>query len=214
MNEPGFTPRATAQGNAGLAPVAALYMAFDGLQPINEAHGQTAGNEVLRIIAARLAGMVVPDHTVSCHRQDEFACVLAGLSVLGSTRDGLSHLACQLFDAMSAPCDVGPLKFAVHPSIGIAMCPVDGTTAETSIHNADTAMQCAQRQKAGYVSIWVNGNVPVLSCCCSVAAHRCSPWQALRPALKYRQTGLSQMPPPSLARRHWLSGGRALKILF
>ena len=150
MNERGSTPYATPQGNAGPAPLAALYLAFDGLQPINEAHGQAAGNEILRIVAARLVGMVSPDHAVSCHRQDEFACVLAGLPVPGATRDGLSHLACQLFDAMSAPCEVGLLKFAVHPSIGIAMCPVDGTTAETLIQNAGTAMQCAQRQKAGY----------------------------------------------------------------
>ena len=150
MNEPGSTPYATLQGDAGRVPLAALYLAFDDLQPINEAHGQAAGNEVLRIIAARLLGMVPPDHAVSCHRHDEFACVLAGSPMPGATRDGLSHLACQLFDAMSAPCDVGPLKLAVHPSIGIAMCPVDGTTAETLIQNAGTAMQCAQRQKAGY----------------------------------------------------------------
>ena len=125
---------------------ALLYLDFDGFKSINDAHGQDAGDELLRIVAARLARAVRADDMVSRMGDDEFACVLAGVP----NRVQLIHLACKLFDAVSAPLKIGKLKLTVHPSIGIANGPGDGTTAEALLRNADAAMYRAKRQRTGY----------------------------------------------------------------
>jgi diguanylate cyclase (GGDEF)-like protein len=62
----------------------------------------------------------------------------------------LVRLARKVFDAVSAPFKVGEINLVVRPSIGIAMCPTDGETAEALLKNADTAMYRAKRQHSGY----------------------------------------------------------------
>ena len=118
---------------------ALLHLDLDSFRSINDTHGQDAGDELLQIVAARLARAVRADDLVSRMGGDAFACVLADVP----GRLQLVHLACTLFDAVSAPQKIGDLKLTVHPSIGIASGPTDGT-------NADAAMVRAKRQKIGY----------------------------------------------------------------
>ena len=125
---------------------AVLYLALDAFKPLNDAHGDSTADKLLGIVAARL-GEVVPAKDGVCRRgHGQFACLL---DVLPS-REQLSHLACTLFDAVAAPCDIGPIKLKLRPSIGIAMCPADGETTEALIRSADAAMHCAQRNQTGY----------------------------------------------------------------
>jgi diguanylate cyclase (GGDEF)-like protein len=126
--------------------LAVLYLDLDGFKPVNDTHGHDAGDELLRIIAARLARAIRAEDMVSRLGGDEFACLLSDLP----SREHLCHLACKLFDAVSAPVQIGALKLSVHPSIGIATCPADGATAETLLKSADTAMYRAKRHQTGY----------------------------------------------------------------
>lgn len=125
---------------------AVLYLALDAFKTLNDAHGHVAGDELLGIVAARLSQVVPAKDCVCRQGHDWFACLL---DVLPS-REQLSHLACTLFDAVAAPCDIGAIRIKVRPSIGIAMCPADGETTEALIGSADAAMHCAQRNQAGY----------------------------------------------------------------
>ena len=77
---------------------------------------------------------------------DEFACLLADLP----GREQLCHLACKLFDAVSAPVKVGTLRLTVRPSIGIAVCPTDGASTDELLKSADAAMYAAKRDRSGY----------------------------------------------------------------
>jgi len=126
--------------------LAVLYLDLDAFKPINDTHGHETGDELLRIVAVRLARAVRAADVVSRLGGDEFGCLLAGLK----SRVQLSHLACKLFDAVSAPLKIGELRLTVRPSIGIAMCPGDGATSEALLRNADAAMYRAKRQKTGY----------------------------------------------------------------
>jgi diguanylate cyclase (GGDEF)-like protein len=126
--------------------LAVLYLDLDGLKPINDRHGHDAGDDLLRIVAARLARAVRKDDLVCRMGGDEFACLLN--EVLN--RDQLGHLACKLFHAVSAPLKIGALELTVRPSIGIAVCPKDGATADTLLRSADTAMYRAKRKQLGY----------------------------------------------------------------
>jgi diguanylate cyclase (GGDEF)-like protein len=133
--------------------LAVLYLALDGFKPINDTHGRGAGDELLRIVAVRLARSVRADDVVGRVGGDEFACLLEGLP----DRDQLSHLACKLFDAVSAPLKIGDLKLTVRASIGVAMWPADGATAEALLGNACGAMVRAKLHKTGY-AFW--GELP------------------------------------------------------
>ena len=74
------------------------------------------------------------DDMVSLVGGDEFACLLADVP----SCEQLSHPACKLFDAVGAPMKIGQLKLAVHASIGIAVCPTDGASAEALVKSAAT----------------------------------------------------------------------------
>ncbi len=126
--------------------LALLYVDLDGFKAVNDEHGVDAGNEMLRIVAARLARSVRADDMVSRVGGDEFACLLPDVP----SREQLSHLACKIFDAVSAPMKIGQLKLTIHASIGIAVCPTDGASAEALFKSADEAIYRAKRQNTGY----------------------------------------------------------------
>jgi diguanylate cyclase (GGDEF)-like protein len=128
---------------------AVLYLDLDGFKPINDTHGHTIGDELLRIVAARLSQAVRAEDMVSRLGGDEFACLMADLL----DREQLSRLAVKLVDTVSAPLMIGRLKLSVRPSIGIAICPTDGATADTLLENADAAMYRAKRHRTGYAFV-------------------------------------------------------------
>jgi diguanylate cyclase len=138
--------QALSQGEPQRRAIAVMYLDLDGFKPVNDAHGHDAGDELLRIVAARLMRAVRAEDTVSRLGGDEFACLLDGMS----SREHLSQLARKLFLAVSAPVTIGKLRLNVRPSIGIALCPDDGATAESLLKNADAAMYRAKRQQTGY----------------------------------------------------------------
>lgn len=137
----------TQPGLAAPVPtLAVLYLDLDGLKQINDGHGHATGDELLRIVAARLARSVRAQDMVCRLGGDEFACLLGNVF----NRDQLSHLACKLFDAVSAPLKIGELELTVRPSIGIAVCPTDGNDSDALLRHADSAMYRAKRQQLGY----------------------------------------------------------------
>ena len=126
--------------------LALLVLALDGFKPINAQHGHLVGDHMLRIVATRLARAVRAGDCVGRTGGDDFACLLGGIQ----DRQQLSHLACKLFDAVSAPLKIGRLQLTVRPSIGIAICPTDGATADVLLRRADAAMGRAKRAQSGY----------------------------------------------------------------
>ena len=77
---------------------------------------------------------------------DEFVCLVLG--VADTTH--LRHLCCKLLGAVSAPMQMGTLQLLVRPSIGIAMCPQNGITADALLACADAAMFAAKRDGCGF----------------------------------------------------------------
>ena len=123
-----------------------LYLDLDDFKKVNDTHGHAVGDELLRVVAARLSRSVRADDVVSRLGGDEFACLLGDLPA----REQLSHLACKVLDAVAAPCQIGPLRLHIRPSIGIAVCPSDGETADLLLEHADAAMYNAKRHRSGY----------------------------------------------------------------
>lgn len=138
--------QALSQSEPQRQAIAVMYLDLDGFKLVNDAHGHDAGDELLRIVAARLMRAVRAEDTVSRLGGDEFACLLGGMP----SREHLAQLARKLFLAVSAPVTIGRLRLNVRPSIGIALCPGDGATAESLLKSADAAMYRAKRQQTGY----------------------------------------------------------------
>lgn len=125
---------------------AVLYLDLDGFKAVNDTHGHGVGDQLLGIVAQRLHRAIRSEDMVSRIGGDEFACLLNGMS----NRQQLCRLAANLFDTVSAPVRIGALRLMVRPSIGIALCPDDGLTAEQLIKRADAAMYHAKREQSGY----------------------------------------------------------------
>ena len=125
---------------------AVLYIDLDGFKAINDSHGHGIGDQLLGIVAQRLQRAIRAEDMVSRLGGDEFACLVLGLA----SHQQLKRLAAHLFDVVSAPVRIGELRLAVRPSIGIALCPDDGVTAQSLLDKADAAMYHAKREQIGY----------------------------------------------------------------
>ena len=128
-------------------PIAVLYLDLDGMKQINDRHGHCVGDRLLQVVASRLSGAVRGADTVSRQGGDEFALLL----LPPPEREHLAALAEKLFDTVAAPVQLGEIQLTVRASIGIALTPHDGCTADTLLHHADVAMYQAKRQQSRYV---------------------------------------------------------------
>jgi diguanylate cyclase len=132
--------------------IAVMYLDLDGFKAVNDAHGHDAGDELLKIVAARLRRAIRAKDMVGRLGGDEFGCLLAGMP----SQDHLSTLAFKLLLAVSAPFRIGALTLSVRASIGIAMRTEGAETAELLLKHADAAMYRAKREQSGY-SFFVAG---------------------------------------------------------
>jgi diguanylate cyclase (GGDEF)-like protein len=132
--------------NQGAGPphLAVIYLDLDGFKALNDTYGHAAGDVLLNLIAERLAHALRAEDLVSRLGGDEYACLITGVS----NRGRLQQIASTLFETVSAPFKIGTLTLNVRPSIGIAVCPSDGTTTDDLMKAADAAMYGAKRKRS------------------------------------------------------------------
>ncbi len=119
------------------ASVAALYVDIDGFKQVNDSFGHAAGDELLRIVASRLSGVVRGADTAARLGGDEFIVL-----VEGSTLDaGPELVAERLLDVLREPYELnGEIgrELSVTASIGIACGPRE--SADELLRDADIAL--------------------------------------------------------------------------
>ena len=121
---------------------AVLLLDLDLFKPVNDTYGHEAGDEVLRVTAARLRGAVRPADVVARLGGDEFA-------VLVHDTSDVQGLAQRLEAVVSAPIALGSVTVAVGVSIGQAVHPVDGASFEALLRVADADMYRVKHLRAG-----------------------------------------------------------------
>jgi diguanylate cyclase (GGDEF)-like protein len=147
-NRHGFAPplqRELAAHAGGDFMLALLFVDLDGFKAINDRLGHAAGDEVLRIVGARLAAAVRRSDLVCRHGGDEFVCVLPQLRSPASA----SRLAAVLLRAIGQPCMLGGQEVRVRASVGVAIYPRDGDNLPALLHSADSAMYAAKSRRSG-----------------------------------------------------------------
>lgn len=120
--------------------VTLLYLDLDGFKSVNDTYGHSIGDELLRIVAGRLTGQLRQSDTVARLGGDEFLVLLPDA---GHARDG-TRIARKILAEIRRPCSIGGRRLQVSGSIGIAIYPQDGRSAETLMKHADQAMYAAK----------------------------------------------------------------------
>ena len=134
---------ARADGDGG--EVALLVLGLDGFQQINDMLGHTAGDLVLRAVSERLAATMAGTGTVARLSGDEFAIALA-VDDLG---ESVSALAERIAAAFEAPLLGGTRQHRVRVTIGAAVFPVGGRSADELLSNSHLALSRAKAVKRG-----------------------------------------------------------------
>jgi diguanylate cyclase (GGDEF)-like protein len=130
-----------ARSRRSQTPVAALFVDLDNFKSINDTLGHSAGDELLRAVAARLDGVVRGTDALGRLGGDEFVVISEELSLAA----GPELIAERLLDALKHPFKLGADKetrVTVTASIGIAAG--DRTSAEELLRESDIAMYRAK----------------------------------------------------------------------
>jgi len=125
--------------------LAVLYLDLDQFKTINDTLGHPVGDELLKVVAARLRACLRDIDIVARLSGDEFAIVQSGIAGPSDVID----LATRIHAALREPCEAGGHQLVADASIGIALAPDDGMDADQLLKNADLAMYAAKDARGG-----------------------------------------------------------------
>jgi len=123
-------------------PLAVLFIDLDRFKQINDVLGHDAGNEVLCAAAKRIRGSVRDEDTVARLGGDEFTVLLEGVEA----ESRVSAVADRIRVELNRRFPVATREVYVSASIGIAVFPRDGESAEDLLKRSDVAMYQAKKQ--------------------------------------------------------------------
>jgi diguanylate cyclase (GGDEF)-like protein len=108
---------------------------------VNDLHGHALGDGVLQVVAERFRTAARPSDLLARLGGDEFAVLSYNVD-----RDTAHAIGLRFIATLANEIRVGGHSHEIGASIGVALIPDDGTTAEEIIHNADLAMYRAKGQ--------------------------------------------------------------------
>lgn len=120
--------------------VAVLYLDLDRFKLVNDTRGHAVGDRLLQAVGQRLKESVRSCDLIGRLGGDEFAIILA----VGGQDCKLETIAQRLVDAISRSYDIDGQQLLIGVSIGIAIAPRDGQTANELLISADLALYAAK----------------------------------------------------------------------
>jgi diguanylate cyclase (GGDEF)-like protein/PAS domain S-box-containing protein len=122
------------------SPLTVMFLDLDRFKYVNDTLGHSLGDELLRAVATRLRTVLREDDTIARMGGDEFTILLGDVTAA----EDAAKIAQKLLDTVAEPLRVEGHELYVTTSIGIAMFPDDGDSAESLLKNADSAMYRAK----------------------------------------------------------------------
>jgi diguanylate cyclase (GGDEF)-like protein len=118
---------------------------LDHFKTVNDTLGHPIGDELLKLVAARLIEAVAKTDFIARIGGDEFAVVQTKVS----RPEQCSQLAARIVELISKPYDIDGRHIVIGTSIGIAIAPNDGANPDLLLKNADMALYLAKADGRG-----------------------------------------------------------------
>lgn len=127
-----------------LRQIALLYIDLNNFKRINDEYGHVVGDVTLQHVASRVQSVMRKNEVCGRLGGDEFCAVVCAFN----DEDGLDLIAERILQTFGEPLTVDDrLRIELAASIGIAVYPRDGTTAEQLLARADRAMYEVKRER-------------------------------------------------------------------
>ena len=130
-----------------------LFVDLDGFKAVNDMFGHRGGDEVLRVVAARLGDVVRGGDMVARLGGDEFVVLLENVD----SETSALHIAQRVITEISRPIPLGGARehaVRVGASVGMAISQDGSTDGGRLLHDADTAVYRAKTSGRGRVEIF------------------------------------------------------------
>ena len=129
----------------GADPFSVFFIDLDNFKNINDSHGHSYGDVLLKQVSERLLAIFSDKDLVCRQGGDEFI-------VISRTCDEASimRLSTAVLESLASPYYVEHYNFVMGASIGVAHFPTDGDSFETLFSAADTAMYKAKNVKNSF----------------------------------------------------------------
>ena len=129
---------------------AIMMLDLDRFKQVNDTLGHAAGDEMLRQVAARLQRAVDRDCEIGRLGGDEFQIMLPDLD----DRGVLGEIAGKIIAMLTQPYSLEEGRCVIGASVGIAISPHDGVSAEDIMRSADMALYAAKNGGGGEFSVF------------------------------------------------------------
>lgn len=132
---------AMAESKRGHGKIALVMLDLDNFKAINDNLGHDTGDELLKEVASRLAGILRQTDTVCRMGGDEFALLISDITL----KESVKEVAGRILENVRKPFNLHGFEGRITASLGVAIFPEDGDSLETLIKHADIAMYEAKR---------------------------------------------------------------------
>ncbi|MNK35322.1 Phytochrome-like protein cph2 [compost metagenome] len=121
---------------------AVIIVNINRFKAINDSLGYSAGDRLLSVMGERLTHSCTPAEEVFRMGEDEFAVIVPGVSNVSGIHDRMD----QLLTALESTMVIENSEYHLSVSLGLALFPEDGQTADQLLQNADMAVHNAKEQ--------------------------------------------------------------------
>ena len=122
--------------------VAVLFLDLDYFKIVNDTYGHPVGDQLLKLVATRLKGLLRAEDTVARIGGDEFVILLSNL--VGDLQAII--MAEKVVKVLTEPFQLSDKSLNIGVSVGVALYPEHDTNEKNLIRHADNAMYAAKRQ--------------------------------------------------------------------
>ena len=174
--------------------LAVLFIDLDNFKMINDTHGHLIGDRFLQETAVRLAAGTRADDTLARLGGDEFSVFLQDVK----TTENALMIARKHVKNLFPHYQINDKNLFASASVGVAIFPEHGVTAESLVKNADSAMYLAKEKGKNNVELFSDSLDVKLNEKLTLSTD-------LRKALELGEFELYYQPRINLARNSWAS---------